>query len=275
MAEQSPVENSHVSDFIRKRRKKSLQADGSDAQKRRRSLPPKRGIIKRIDKNAIENQPAGRTTRRPTSSGPVRQPISIKKPSVDSMPQRKAPQARPTPRAPSDFMDPAMERMHLEEKAAKRRVVEEENKKKELEAKQLPTSERDARRLIEREKRVKAREEAKEKAEEIRLQRKKESDLKRQEDERRRKEQEVEMKQLEEKRLQKEREEEQKRLEIEKERQEKEKTRIYNKIESCKGELTEEEKKLAIKIANEMVKRNIEWKGYISLHSGIGGAMLR
>jgi len=276
MAEQSPVENSHVSDFIRKRRKKALQAEGTEPQKRRRSLPPKRGIIKKIDKNTIEEKAAaGRVNRKSNNGLPPRQPISVKKPTIDSSPQRKAPQTQPAPRTPSGFNDPAMERIRLEEETQNQQRVEEAKKKLAPEPPPIPTSEKEKQRIIERDGRIKARGQAKKRAEEIRIQKEKDAEIKRLEVEKKRKEREVELKQQEKIRLQKEREEEQKRLELEKEKQEKERSRIYEKIELCKGSLTEDEKELAIKIANEMVKRNIEWKGYISLHSGIGGAMLR
>lgn len=83
------------------------------------------------------------------------------------------------------------------------------------------------------------------------------------------------MRLAEEERIRLEKEEEAKRIEEENERQQQERERIFKKIEYYKPNLTNEERALAEKIASEMVQRNIKWNGYISLHSGIGGAMLR
>ena len=103
---------------------------------------------------------------------------------------------------------------------------------------------------------------------------KQETEAKRQEEEKKCLEEE-ERKKKEEEKLRLEQEAEAKRLEEEKVRQEKERQNIYNKIEALRMHLSADEKKLAEKIASEMVRRNICWNGYITLHGGIGGAMLK
>ncbi len=103
----------------------------------------------------------------------------------------------------------------------------------------------------------------------------KEAEIKRLEEEKKKQEEEERLKLEAEERLKLEAEEEAKRLEEEKQRQEQERERIFKKIEYYKPNLTSEEIALAEKIASEMVQRNIKWNGYITLHGGIGGAMLK
>lgn len=139
-------------------------------------------------------------------------------------------------------------------------------KKKEPQ-KELTPEEQEQLRL---EKERKEKEEAERKAEEERLRKEREA-----EEERLRLEREAEEKRKEEERIRLEKEAEQKRIAEEKERQEKERQRIFSKIEYCKGALGPDDRERAKEIAEEMVKRNIKWDGYISLNSGIGGAVLR
>ncbi len=110
--------------------------------------------------------------------------------------------------------------------------------------------------------------------EEQKLQREKEEAEKKAEEERLLKEKEEAEKKAEEERLQKEKEEAERKAEEERVRQEQERQRIFNKIEFCMGPLDENERQKALTIADEMVKRNVKWHGYISLNSGIGGSML-
>ena len=85
---------------------------------------------------------------------------------------------------------------------------------------------------------------------------------------------EEERKKKEEEKIRFEKEAEARRFEEEKIRQEKERQHIIKKIEIFKLHLNPEEKKLAHTIASEMIRRDIRWNGYITLHGGIGGAML-
>ncbi len=148
-------------------------------------------------------------------------------------------------------------------RVVKKRVIV----KKVLKKKKVLTPEEQEKLRLEQEQ--KAKEAAEKKAEEERLRKEKEA-----EEERIRLEKEAEAKRLEEERIRLEREAELKRIEDERIRQEKERTRILNKIEACKGSLNDAEVQKAKKIAEEMVKRNIKWNGYISLNSGIGGSVL-
>ena len=139
-------------------------------------------------------------------------------------------------------------------------------KKKVVKKKQLTPEEEEKLRL---EQELSEKELAEKRAEEERIRKEREA-----EEEKLRLEREAEEKRKEEERIRLEKEAEQKRLEEEKERQEKERQRIYAKIEYCKGSLGPEDKEKAKKIAELMGKRNIKWDGYISLSSGIGGAVL-
>lgn len=118
---------------------------------------------------------------------------------------------------------------------------------------------------------------AKKKAVEEQNRKEREESRKRETEQRNRKKKEMELQRLEkEKERQRlEKEAKLKRMEKVKIRKEKERQRILKKIEFCVGTLNEQDKERALKVAEEMVERNIKWNGYITLNSGIGAAVMR
>ena len=261
MAEQTPEGNGEKTDFSERRQRQMNKKEGSERTRGRGRLPPQRGVLKKLRNEESEGAPKKRV------------------PMTREEMQRQKAQAKGRTRRPSrgDFADPAAERARLERKLAVERA-EEERLKQEQEQKQEQPAARvvdEAKLKEEEEKKKMAREEAEKRAEEIRIRREKEAAEKQAERERKRKEREEARLRAEEERKKKEKEEELKRLEEEKQRQEQERKRIFEKIEASKGKLSDEEREKALKIADEMVKRGIKWKGYISLSGGIGGSMLR
>ncbi|MBU2512723.1 hypothetical protein KJ966_15405 [bacterium] len=257
MAEKTPIGTSQVNDFLRKRRQVSPNSQQSASPRRTiqrisaDDAPPARGLIRKVSSSDTERKqperPVGQLKRRvPTKQGVVSQA------------------ARP-PKTGEDDKDRVkiVTRTLPDGRVVKKRLVKKIVKKKE----ELTPEEEEKLRLEKEQLEI---EEAEKKAEEERLRKEKEA-----EEERLRLEKEAEEKRKEEERIRLEKEAEQKRIEEENVRQEKERQRIYNKIAFCKGALNDKDKKKAQKIAEEMVKRNIKWDGYISLTSGIGGAILR
>lgn len=291
MAEETPPSNSDSPDTLRKRIHQEKQSGDPGLTPGQRSLPPQRGLLKRSKgASADRAQPERRPARRPITREPAPPSQAVQNSQVLTPPP--SPTAPPPPPSPSQktaarpaqpARRPAPKRGPVDvtgigarqsaDRHARRLAEAEEKRKADAEKKRLE-EEKKAARQAEREKRRKARELAEKRAEEERIRQQKELERKRAEAARIRLEKEAEAKRLEEERLKKEREEELKRLEELKVFQEKERQRIFKSIESCRGQLSEEEEALAKTVADEMVKRNIHWEGYISLHSGIGGAML-
>lgn len=247
--------------------------EGAELTPGRRSLPPKRGMLKKLgSKGSGTRQATGRPRQRTPitredlsgSSSPQRQNLSMS--ATVQRTGRPVAQARQVTK--QDFVDPGAERMKREKEIAKRqeaqRRLEEER-----------TAQLEAERAAAKEKQQQEREEAKKRAEEARRKKKEAAAKRKAEQERIRQEQEAERKRLAEERRQREKELELKRIEEEKVQQEQERQRILKVIESCKGSLNDKEKEMAQKIADEMVTRHIVWNGYISLSSGIGAAVLR
>ncbi|MBT3225421.1 MAG: hypothetical protein HN580_10865 [Deltaproteobacteria bacterium] len=286
MAEQTPPSNGDSSDFLRKRTHQDKQSGDAKLTAGQRSIPPKRGLLKRSKGNAASDRtPAtGRVLRTPITkeqTGPQATsnaspsltpplPPSAPRPSHLSS-QNESAQAkvrRPTSARDPGAVDPkAVKSQPTRSDRLEKREIEAEERRKFLAEKEQKQDEIKAAKLAERERKTQLRAQALQKAEEERVQKQKELELKKAEAARIRLEKEAEAKRLE-------KENELKRLEEEKIFQEKKGQRIYESIESFQGELSEKEQQLARTIAEEMVKRNIHWEGYISLHSGIGGSML-
>jgi hypothetical protein len=276
MAEQNESTNRQNTDPIRTQR----QPNGpSGLRPGQRSQPPQRGLLKRVREQK---------TSRPTGgvNPPPRQPITHDQPTAGARPpsavrpQRVAVVRTGRPTAgksarPNGFVDPGAERMRLEQALALKRQAEEERRRLEEEAKNKLTAEQEERLKAEAEHRHQQQELARQRAEEERIRRQKEAEQRKAAAEQKRLEREAELKRQEEERIRLEKEAELKRIEAEKIHQENERQRIFQTIESCRGKLEGREVELAKQIAAEMVARNIHWHGYISLSSGIGGAMLR
>ncbi len=258
MAEQSPIGTSQVNDYLKSRRQASPNSQRSTGARRTvkritsDDAPPARGLIRKKSSSETESKktgrPAGQLKRKPPAK---RRAISRVTESPNTGQDEDKPKVKIVTKTLPDG------------RVVKKRLVKKVAKKK----KELTPEEEEQLRL---EKEQREKEEAERKAEEGRLRKEKEA-----EEERLRLEKEAEEKRKEEERIRLEKEAEQKRIEDEKIRQENERQRIFSKIEYCRGALNEEDKEKAQKIAEEMVKRNIKWGGYISLTSGIGGAILR
>jgi len=304
MADQTPPSNGDNSDYLRKRTHQEKQSGDSKIAPGQRSLPPQRGLLRRAKGSAASNDPdanhrilrtpitreeAGRQPQTaPGGSHVLTPPPSPSLQSPPPSPSRRAPIPSPgrgvvnrsgsIPARPAAGRSTSLDATDIRSRQAadrhEKRLLESEEKRKiDAERKRLE-EEQAAARQAERERKIKLRELAQQKAEEERIQKQKTLELRKAEAERMRLEKEAEAKRLEEIRLKQEKEEELKRLEEEKVFQEKERHRIFKTIETCRGVLNEKEQHLAQTIADEMVKRNVRWEGYISLHSGIGGAML-
>jgi len=294
MAEQTPPSNSDSPDSLRKRTHQEKQSGDDNLTAGQKTLPPKRGLLKRSKGSSPtgRDDARSRVTRTPiarqqASPVPQQAPVSqILTPppspfaqSPPPSPSHKAPtpqtratrpaSSRTAVRAPSSI---ASERQ-TKDRLDKRLLEADERRKANAERKKIE-EERAAARQVAKEKRQQAKALAAKKAEEERIERQKELARKKVEAEKLRLEKEAVAMRLEEERLKKEKEEEVKRLEEEKKFQAQERERILKSIESNRGKLSKKEQELAETIADEMVKRNVHWEGYISLHSGIGGAML-
>ncbi len=298
MAEQTPPSNSDSPDLLRKRTHQDNQSGDDNLTAGQKTLPPKRGLLKRskgsspaggvdasrrVTRTPIARQQASPVSQQTPASQILTPPPSPFAQSPPQSPSQKAPTppGRPSPgatrpapsrtavRAPSSIASERQAKNRLD----KRLLEAEERRKASAERKKIE-EERAAARQAAKEKRQQAKALAAKKAEEQRIERQKELARKKAEAEKLRLEKEAEAKRLEEVRLKKEKEEEVKRLEEEKKLQAQERERILKSIESYRGKLSEKEQELAETIADEMVKRNVHWEGYISLHSGIGGAML-
>ncbi len=295
MAEQTPPSNDDSSNILRKRTHQEKQSGDPSLTPGQRSLPPQRGLLKRSKGSApsrtgAERRPARRPITRdqaapkpstPSSHDQILTPPSspfAKSPPPSPSQKAAAPVRRPAaPDRPASKRGP-VDVTGIGSRQAKgshdrRLLAAEEKRKADAERKRLE-EEKIAKRQAEREKRQKMRELAAKKAEEERIRQQKELERKKAEAERIRLEKAAEAKRLEDERLKKEKEEELKRLEELKVFQAAERQRIFKTIETCRGVLSEKEETVAKTIADEMVKRNIQWEGYISLHSGIGGSML-
>jgi len=278
MAEQTPSPNRQEDTANPNRQAQERQPGTVGTAPGQRVQPPQRGLLKRIrqPESARLPQPGGRALRKPISptsanrvgQAPVATPMATVGAARTGRPVSSAPK-------PKNFTDPGAERMKREQEYEQRRKAEEERKKQELAEKNRLTAEQGARKKAEADRRRQELELARQRAEEEKIRRQKEAALRKAEAERNRLEKEAEAKRLEEERIQKEKEAEQKRLEAEKIRQEEERQWIFTKIENCLGSLDETEVKQAQQIAMNMVARNVHWRGYISLTSGIGGAMRR
>jgi len=255
MAEQTPDGNGNDqrTDFLERRQRQIRGKGGSERSRGRKSLPPQRGVLKKIRDEDPDS----------ADDGGKRAPMTR---------EQMQRQAKGRTRRPSrgDFTDPAAERVKLERELALKRA--DTDRLQQTQAPQTKFAEEDAKRKAEEERK---REETRQRAEEQRLKREKEEAEKKAEAQRKRQEREEARKRHEEERRKREKEEEIKRMEAEKQRQEKERERIFKRIEASKGKLNDEEREKAQKIADEMVKRDVRWEGYISLSGGIGGSMLR
>ena len=247
MAESSQAGGSHENDGLRIRRKKLVAKDGAEPVRRLKKRPLKRKPV--APKPAKDTLGLMSSARFADHSEQTDERL-IRKPA----PGRKL--KRP----------PGVELRTKDKKLVKRKV-----------RRKLTPEEIEAKRLKkEAEELAAAAAEAEAKlTDEEREQLAKDAEIARQEEEKKKKEEEERLRLEAEERIKLEKEAEAKRLEEEKQRQEQERERIFKKIEYYKPNLTNEERALAEKIASEMVQRNIKWNGYISLHSGIGGAMLR
>lgn len=268
MAEQSSSDSSRTNDNLKQRRQTTRRRP-DQAQQGRRTVrritkdddaPPARGLIRKEPKA----EPA---QRRPSASqygslgGQHSEP-----PKRSAAPSKRAVK-RVAKKAEGESGEEKqkvkiVKRTLPDGRVVKKRVIVKKRPKKEL------TPEEEEKLRLEKEQ--KAKEEAERKAEEERLRKEREA-----EEERLRLEREAEEKRKEEERIRLEKEAEEKRIVEEKERQEKERERILATIKLYRGHMSEKDQKQAEKIAEEMVKRNIVWKGYISLTSGIGGAVLQ
>lgn len=292
MAEQTPSSNGDSSHLLRKRTHLEKQSGNGELTPGQRSLPPKRGLLKRSKAAAAPtgSDTSRRVMRTPITrdqvGGPPPSPgatSSILKPppspSLQSPPPSPS-QKRPAPSSARPVVNreragaPSNARLRQSNDRLEKRAIEAERRRKADIEKKRQQEEIAAAKQAEKERKAELREQALKKAEEQRALKQKELERRKAEAERIRLEKEIEAKRLEEERIKREREEELKRLEEEKILQEKERQRIFKNIETCSGSLNEKEQQLAKTIADEMIKRKINWKGYISLHSGIGGAML-
>jgi hypothetical protein len=245
MAESSQADGSHGTDVLRKKIRRPVAADGSTPVRRLKKRPLK---------------------RKPTAPAPVKDTLGLMSSSrfaghtekTDERLLRKPTANRKLKRPPGAELKAKGNK--LVKRKVRRKLTPEE-----IEAKRLKDeAERLKKEAAEAEARL---------TDEEREQIAKEAEIKRQEEERK-KQEEIERLKLEAAEKIK-LEAEAKRLEEEKQRQEQERERIFKKIEYYKPNLTTEEIALAEKIASEMVQRNIKWSGYITLHGGIGGAMLK
>ena len=247
MAESSQADGSHGTDVLRKKIRRPVAADGSTPVRRLKKRPLK---------------------RKPTAPAPVKDTLGLMSSSrfaghtekTDERLLRKPTANRKLKRPPGAELKAKGNK--LVKRKVRRKLTPEE-----IEAKRLKKEAEEAEAAA-------AEAEAK-LTDEEREQIAKEAEIARLEEEKKQKEAEERLRLAEEERIRLEKEEEAKRIEEENERQQQERERIFKKIEYYKPNLTNEERALAEKIASEMVQRNIKWNGYISLHSGIGGAMLR
>lgn len=254
MAEQSPIGAKQTNDFLKNRqaarptgvRQPIKRITTSDA-------PPVRGLIRK--------ETSGPGAAKPTG-GPIQRSKPVP-PLVRSGIARPVGSTTPTSEGDKPRVKIITKTLPDGTVVKKRLVMKSSIEKKP----ELTPEEAEKLRL---EKEQKEKEDAEKRAEAERLRKEQEA-----EEERLRLEQEAEAKRREEERIRLEKEAEAKRIEAERVRQEKEKQRIYSKIEYCKGSLGTEDKVKAHQIAEQMVIRNIKWNGYISLSSGIGGAVLR
>ena len=249
MAEQSPIGSNQVNDYLKKRQ--TTRTSGGRAPIKRvssKEAPPARGLVRKESSGSA--RPAVGSLNRGTRTAPPARG-GVKRLTRDGAAGEDKPKVKIVTKTLPDG------RVVKKKMVMKKKVV----KKKEL------TPEEEEKLRLEQE--MSEKELAEKRAEEERIRKEKEA-----EEEKLRLEREAEEKRKEEERIQLEKEAEQKRLEEEKERQEKERQRIYAKIEYCRGSLGPDDKEKAKKIAELMVKRNIKWDGYISLSSGIGGAVL-
>lgn len=267
MAEQSISDSSRTNDYLKQRRQTT--------RRRPDQAPPGRRTVRRITKDD-DAPPARGLIRKEPKQEPVRKPAA-KNPygSLGSQTEPAKRSAAPPRRAVKRVAQKAegesgeekqkvkiVKKTLPDGRVVKKRVIVKKRPKKEL------TPEEEEKLRLEKEQ--KAKEETERKAEEERLRKEREA-----EEERLRLEREAEEKRKEEERIRLEKEAEEKRIAEEKERQEKERERILATIKLYRGHMSEKDQKKAEKIAEEMVSRNIVWKGYISLTSGIGGAVLR
>jgi len=284
MAEQTPS-NDGSTDFLRKKTHLEKQSDDAKLTSGQRSLPPKRGLLKRSKGSAapgrtdstrrVMRTPITREQTGPRSPIPVADTSHLAPPTPPSL--QKPAQAKVRRPAAAKRDVPAVSNVARTRQSAdhhEKRLIEAEERKKANAEREKQQAEIKAARQAERDRKSQLRADAQKKAEEERRQKQKELQLRKAEAARIRVEKEAEAKRLEAERLVKEKEVELKRLEEEKIFQEQEGQRIFKSIEACQGKLSEKEQQLARIIADQMVKRNIHWEGYISLHSGIGGAML-
>lgn len=289
MAEQTPPSNGDSSETLRKRTHQEKQSGDPNLTPGQRSLPPQRGLLKR----SKEGTAAGAGASRPAARRPItreqaapRTPVSNTSSQVLTPPPSpftQGPPPTPSQPAPARPTRPARDRGPVDvtgigargtkDRHDRRLLAAEEKRKIDAERKRIE-AEKAAARKAEREKKQQARELAAKKAEEQRVRQQQEMERRKAEAERVRLEKEAEAKRLEAERLKLEKEEEARRLEELKKFQEQERQRIYQTIETYRGAMSEKDQERARTIADEMVKRNIHWEGYISLHSGIGGAML-
>jgi hypothetical protein len=260
MAEQSPTGASQTKQPTTQRRPSTGRGSSRPTPKRRTiqrvsldEAPPARGLIR---KEAKEPEATPQT---PTPKRRLKRKVAAPRGTIARV-------TKPDPEQESDKPKVKIVTKTLPDGRVVR-VKKKMVKKKVLKTKKELTPEEIEQQRLEQEQQEK--EEAVKKAEEEARKKAEEAEI-----ERIRLEKEAEEKRLEEERIRLEREAEQKRIEEEKERQEKERQRIYTKIEYCKGALSKEEQETAKKIAEEMVKRNIKWGGYISINSGIGGSII-
>jgi len=252
MAESSQSGDSHENDGLRIRRRKKLVAKDGEPVRRLKKRPLKQ---RPVAPKSVDSKPAKDTLGLMSSAR-----FADHNEKTDERLIRKPAPGRKLKRPPG------VEARSIGKKLVKRKVrrkltpeeIEAKRLKKEAEEAAAAEAEAEAK-LTDEEREQKAIE-----AEVVRL-----------EEEKKKKEEEERLRLEEQEKIRLEKEAEEKRIEAEKERQEQERERIFKKIEHYKPNLTNEERVLAEKIASEMVQRNIKWNGYISLHSGIGGAMLR
>lgn len=248
MAEKTPIGSSHGDDVLRKKKRRPTSQDGKP--------------VRRLKKRPLR--------RKPTGTAPVKDTLGImssarfatdQEPAAERLVRKednpfakKPAPGRKMKRPPGAGLKPTGKRL-LKRKKLKRKLSPEE-----IEVRRLAKEAKEAEAAL---------------TEEERAQLAKEAEIKRQEEEKLKQEEEERLRLEEVEKVKLEKEEEIKRIEQDKVRQEKERDMIFKKIEHYKNNLSSEEVVIAEKIASEMVKRNIKWNGYISLHSGIGGAMLR
>ncbi|NQU64596.1 MAG: hypothetical protein HQ517_09990 [SAR324 cluster bacterium] len=282
MTEPTPSSNDASSHSLRTRTHREKQSG-------QQSLLPKRGLLKRSKGATAPDRTdgSGQATRAPLTREQSRSqpqtPSSVRhilapslSPSSPANPSQRRP-ALPTARPTANRKPPgALDDIRLQqssERLEQRAIAAEQKRQADIEKKRQQ-EELAASREAEKARRAEKRAQALKIEEEQRVLKQKAFELRKAEAERIRFEKEVEAKRIQAERLKKKKEDELKRLEEEKIFQAKELLRIVENIETCCGQLNEKERILANTIANEMVKRKIIWNGYISLHSGIGGAML-